>query len=445
MAAMEYDSHIRCCRINQMMDHLAELLRAPKGAFRYQEGTYTSSAMSHKTVSDSSDANAVVISNCDGKAAWRFLANLTLNEAALNIQSNGGVGQFYNYHQSIWHTPETIAYSTYDRLCQRVFIDFEAILGFRFLDITGLSEMTYEGDAAYGSLLFLPSGTAVRPQCDILLSGHKRVLLERSQLKYIRKLLAGTEVPDKCGKDRQGLVFIQEHSGEKYYCAGYISEKNADQFPVRASMKGNGKWTLALAGQDILDIRGSQVRFTRNPIEESRDALKSELHICSESEWTPNDPPCFERYEQFLMTLSRQHHGTSAVFLNFQDKAVADWINNLEVRCRAQRVEPLSVLDLKPDDFRSAAVRGISRIDGCFIVNYVKGTLEFINVIVDGLAVVDGSLASGSRRNSIPCFLANLARACPGARSVAFLFSEDGEVSVVRGSELERQLTARVP
>ena len=67
-------------------------------------------------------------------------------------------------------------------------------------------------------------------------------------------------------------------------------------------------------------------------------------------------------------------------------------------------------------------------------------TLEFINVIVDGQAVVDGSMASGSRRNSIPAFLANLVRDCPGTKAVAFLFSEDGDLSVIRGSDMERQL-----
>lgn len=445
MAVAEYDSHIRCYRINQMLDHLTELLRAPEGMFRYQEGPYISQKMCRIIASDSSNANAVVFTNYGWKVAWRFLINRTLDEAMRNIQPNGNREKFYNYRQSIWHTPETVAYSIYDRLCRRIFIDFEGNFGFRFLDISRLSEMTYEGEVAYGALLFLPNGMAVQPKCSIQLLDYECVLLQHSQLKYIRKLLAGTGISDKREKNRQGLVFLQEGRREKYRCMGYILEKEANQFPIKASIKGNGKWMLALAGQDILEIRDRQVRFPRNSIEESREVLKTELHICSKNEWTPNDPPCFEQYEQFLKTLSQQRHGTSAVFLDLQNETVAKWMNNLEAHRRAQRVEPWSVLNMEFDDAKTVAVSGISRIDGCFIVDYVKGTLEFINVIVDGLAVVDGSLASGSRRNSIPSFLANLLNECSDIKAVAFLFSEDGDLTVVQGSELAHQLHPQIP
>lgn len=446
MTAAEYSSHIRCYRINQMLVQLAELLHAPKGAFRYQEGAYTAQDACHRIVFGSANACAVVSTNCAQKEMWRFLASRTLDEVVRNIQPDWGDGRFYDYSRSTWHTAETLAESIYDRISQSIFVGGEGLFGFRFQDVTDISEMTYEGDTAYGSLLFLPNEAAVPPMRSIQLargSGHEDVLFQRSQLKYIRKLLAGSGMPSRHEQDRQGLVLIQEDNREKYRCIGYISEKDTDQFPVSARINGSGKWILTLAGQDVLQIRDRQVCFLRDPIEESREALKDELQICSKSEQEANGLPCFEQYERFLKALGQQRHGTSAIFLDLQNSAAATWMNNLEMHCRAQRVEPWSVLDL--DDDSAGAVGGISRIDGCFIVDYTKGTLEFINVIVDGQAVVNGSLASGSRRNSIPGFLANLVKECHGIKAVAFLFSEDGDLTVVRGSELDRQLSFQVP
>lgn len=448
MTATEYDSHIRSYRISQMLDQLAELLCAPKDTFRYQEGICAEQDACHRIVSDSAGNCAVVSTNCDQTVAWRFLAGRTLDEVARNIQLARGSGWFYNYSHSTWHTPKSLAESIYDRINARIFVDGEGFFGFRFQDVTDISEMTYEGETAYGSLLFLPNGATAPPICGIKLAHcfeHGVTLFQPSQLKYIRKLLAGAGNPGRHKQDRQGLVFIQEGNNETYRCIGYVPEKDVDQFPVRAHINGHGKWILTLAGQDVVQIKGRQVRFPRNPIEESREALKTELQICSESEQSPNDPPCFERYQQFIEMLGRQHHGTSAIFLDLRNSVVAEHMKNLEMHCRAQRVEPWSVLDMKPDDDRAGAVGGISRIDGCFIVDYTTGTLEFINVIVDGQAVVDGSLASGARRNSIPGFLANLVKKCPDIKAVAFLFSEDGDLTVIRGSELARQLNQKTP
>lgn len=443
MIAAECDSHIRCYRLNQMLDRLAELLDAPNGAFRYQEGVCVQQDACHRIVFRSADNCAVVSTNCEQKAAWRFLAGRTLDGVVWNIQPNRHDGRFYDYSRSTWHTAETLAESIYDRICQSIFVGGEGLFGFRFQDVTDISAMTYEGETAYGSLLFLPSGAAVPPAYSIQLAHgleQRGVPFQRSQLKYIRKLLAGVGKPSRHGQDSQGLVLVQEGRGEKYRCIGYIPEKDADQFPVRARINGHGKWILNLAGQDMLQIKGHQVCFPRDPIEESQEALKAELQIYSKSEQKRNGLPCFEQYKGFLETLGQQRHGTSAIFLDLQNRTAADWMDNLETHCRAQRVEPWSVLDLELDDDRVKAVSGLSRIDGCFIVDYTKGTLEFINVIVDGQAVVSGSLASGSRRNSIPAFLANLVKESSGIKAVAFLFSEDGDLTVVRGSELKRRL-----
>lgn len=436
MTAAEYSSHIRCYRMNQMLAQLAELLHASEGTFQYREGALTPQDACHKIVFSDANACAVVSANCAQKELWRFLASRTLDEVIRNIQSNRSDGRFYNYSHSIWHAPKTLADSIYDRICQRIFLDGESLFGFRFQDVTDISEMTYEGDPAYGSLFFLPYGATASTVGGIKFESgpkHEGILFQHSRLKYIRKLLAGAE-----DASSQGLAFLQKRSGETYRCIGYALDKDVHQFPVRARINGNGKWMLSLAGQDVVQIKDSHVRFPRNPIEESREVLKDELQICSKSEQIANSLPCFEQYKRFLETLGRQRHGTSAIFLDLQNSTAAKWMDNLEAHCRAQRVEPWSVLDL--DDDRAGAVGGISRIDGCFIVDYVKGTLEFVNVIVDGQAVVDGSLASGSRRNSIPGFLANLVKECPDIKAVAFLFSEDGDLTVVRGSELKRQL-----
>lgn len=444
----EYDSRIRCDRINQMLDRLGELLHAPKEAFRYQEGVCAEQDAYHRIVSNLGGGCAVVSANCGQKTAWRFLAGRTLDVVVPNIRLVRGDGRFYNYFHSRWHTPESMAESIHDRISSRIFVDGEGFFGFRFQDVTDISEMTYEGETAYGSLLFLPKGAAVPSVCGITLahgSRHGDVLFQRSQLKYIRKLLAGVGKPSRHKQDRQGLAFIQEDGAERYRCIGYIPEKYADQFPVKARINGHGKWILTLAEQDVLQVKGRQVCFPRNPIEESREALKAELHICSESDPNQNGLPCFEEYQQFIEMLSQQQHGTSAIFLDLRNSVVENRMNTLETHCRAQRVEPWDVLKIKPDDDRAGAVDGISRIDGCFIVDYTTGKLEFINVIVDGQAVVDGSLASGSRRNSIPCFLANLIQECRDIKAVAFLFSEDGDLTVIRGSELARQLDPKVP
>lgn len=440
-----------------MLDQLGELLHAPKGAFGYREGTCTEQDARHRIVYRSSGGCAVIFSNCHQKAEWRALADQVLDEVVPNIQADKiqsarGDGRFYNYSQSVWHTPESLAEAIHDRISRRIFVDGECLFGFRFQDVANLSERTYEGETAYGSLLFLPAGMTPPMGIGIQLTcGEKSrdVLFQPPQLKYVRKLLAGCGKPGGREQDRQALVFVQDEDsgaskehGKKscYRCFGFVPEKEADRFPIRARIHGQGKWILSLSGQDVLQFKNGQVRFIRDPIEESRESLEQELGICLGSQRKPGDSPCFEDYRQFIEVLSRQQHGTSAIFLDLQHPAVAGRMRDLEAHCRAQRVEPWSVLKIEPDDERAGAISGISRIDGCFIVDYTKGTLEFINVIVDGQAVVDGSMASGSRRNSIPAFLANLVRDCPGTKAVAFLFSEDGDLSVIRGSDMERQL-----
>lgn len=446
MTAAEYNDWI-----NKMLNHLAKLLCAPERIFEYQDGICAQEDVFHRIVSNPDGDCAVLSANCDQNVAWRYLTDRTLDEVVKNIQLERKDGRFYDYSRSTWHTSESLAESIYDRINSRIFIDGEGFFGFRFQDVTDISEMTYEGETAYGSLLFLPNGmsknsTALLKDGIKLVQGLKQdaVLFEHSQLKYIRKLLVGVGKSSRHKQDRQGLVFVQKSSREKHRCVGYIPEKKADRFPVKAQINGHGKWILNLAGQDVLQVKGRQVFLPRNPIEESRDALKAELQIYSKSEQQPNGLPSFDQYETFIKMLSRQQHGTSAVFLDMKNIEVARWMNNLENCCRAQRIEPWSVLDMDPDDNRAGAVGGISRIDGCFIVDYPRGELVFVNVIVDGIALVNGSLASGSRRNSIPCFLANLVDKCPDVKAVAFLFSEDGDLTVIRGSELVRQMDQKV-
>ena len=96
MTTAWYDSHIRCYRINQMLDQLGELLHAPKEAFRYQEGVCVGQDAYHRIVSNPGSGCAVVSASCDQKPAWRFLAGRTLDEVALNIQLALGSGWFYS-------------------------------------------------------------------------------------------------------------------------------------------------------------------------------------------------------------------------------------------------------------------------------------------------------------------------------------------------------------
>lgn len=441
MEAAEFDSHVRCDRINQMLVQLAKLLDSPEGAFTYHEGVWAAKDAYHRIDYGSVNACAVISADRDWGAAHRFLTGQALDELASNIWPMRNDGRFYDFNRSTWHTAETLAESIYDRISRRVFIEGENLLGFRFQDVTDVSEMTYEGETAYGSLLFLPHRLkSPRTRGITLLRdlGKEDVLFQRSQLKYIRKLLAGTWAPDREEQDRPALVFCQQSIREEYRCTGYVPERDADLFPIKVHIKGNGRWTLALVGRELLEVRDSKVRFLRDPITESREALESELGLCSESGRKRGDPPSFDQYEPFLNVLRQQRHGTSVIFLDLQNDKVSKWISDLEAHGRAQRIKPLSVLKL--DNGRAGMLGGISRIDGCFIVDYTKGTLEFINVIVDGLAVVDGSLASGARRNSIPACLATLLKKCADLKTVALLFSEDGDLSVVRGSDLKHQL-----
>jgi len=333
-----------------------------------------------------------------------------------------GDAWFYNSERSEEYTPKSLAKVISGRLYDSVSIFYTNALGLDFDTLTAVAEMKYEKDAARGRIVLSSccdsgglSGICTLQRRADNKGAEKSIALNEKNARLIRRLFAGA--------GGGGLLFVQDQKGQYFY-HGYVKEKCLNEMFTIVELDGKGGWTLCLAGQKVFTVKGNRVYLPPFPLM----VMKKELERVLGLEYVDMLPA--------LRVLSEQKHGTSVVFMNLDTEKShgAARMDNL-VKCgRAFMVEPVDLQRKGQNlDFDVAELlKSISRIDGAVIVDYPSRSIRYTNAIVDGKAMPGGRPDAGARHNALYGFIETLKeelKGNPNEKALAFVFSEDGDIS----------------
>ena len=296
-----------------------------------------------------------------------------------------------------------------------------------------LSTMRYEGSPLTGKLVFahgkLPENTAselIVPRIFVE-KNNDSLTFSKDNLRHISKLLAGT------GRDKNALFFCME-DGDRYRCVGYLPEEKAKFFPFQIEINGALNWSFKQFGKN--EFRWLQ----GNPEVYEDHIMAASERLCQYFRLNVGAPGIFKKA---IKAFAEQRHGTSAVFVDLDDKGssvMRDRLENLYQKRRALKVEGL------PLD-RTEELTKLSRMDGAFVVDVGKREVIYLSVIVDGEAVVKGDNSRGARLNSLKNFIKDLRmqskKQGKELRAAALIFSEDGSVDFIsskKGGKLRRSV-----
>lgn len=310
--------------------------------------------------------------------------------------------------------------------------DFRLIYGLDFSLIDSLSAHPYEKESCYGRMLFVSDPSAdLAEHLTVKISAEKGIYLSEKNLKQIRKLLVGAG--SKAGGAGNMLVFQRSMNEGSYEVKGYCQAENNSLSGWQICIQGVQEWSVGYNKTALF-------KFVRNIPQMIHDPVEDALHELVREFPQLDNNSCVK--EQ-IKAADRQSHGTALIYVDFSNAAVAGWINNLLKYERA-----LNVTMNDPGDLEK-----LSAMDGAVIVDVSKsadgGAADVVCVaaIVDGKAVNRGLLDRGARHNSIYTFVSNLAKETspsPGTPSpgvvCALIFSEDGGITVFRGSKIKFEL-----
>lgn len=359
----------------------------------------------------------------------RFLLDMAAKEIGALFQDpslyNGG--WFYDYASHRKHAPRTLARSVYERVCQMTFLQMRSCLGIDLLDISCIAGMAYEKDAAVGSLVFYTGKPAASPEVSQVLPCHAVEFSQENQ-NFIRKQFAGIE-------ERGGLLFVREGTGQgqPYYYCGYVTEKFIKGAFVSVKMESRESWILLIEGKPIFRVKSRDVFMLNDPFERVNREIDAEL-----------GDGIAEKLQPVLRALKRQTHGSSVIFLDMGDSCAREMMENLEQKGRALRVKDIAIHEGGDEslDALETLIKSIARVDGALIWDYQAQQLIYINAIIDGLALLPGERAFGSRHNAVASGIATLAwKDTSGlTKAIAVIFSEDGGISSVSVSHCRQKL-----
>jgi len=322
-------------------------------------------------------------------------------------------------------------------ICREVYKETQRGMQPYQLDIDDLAElcgMTYEKEETGASLAFFP-GEEIPPGTKMLIEledgadcapGGQSVFFDRTHLREIRKLLAGT-ASGAC------LLFTGSADKQKdaYVCRGYASIKSIDP-PVFVKLQGRKGMTIYTNGREWFRMCGARILA---PVDSCRIA---QLEVSKELNLHPED-----QYEGLFQALSRQGKGASVVFVDLSCEMVDKWYRALAGYGRAWKLRECSVINM--DRERQEWICALSRIDGALVVDVHSGNLVYAGVVLDALGITEGRRDRGARGNSILAHVANLALLGGVEQSIAAaVFSEDGAVTSVLGSSYYGDRKARL-
>lgn len=290
------------------------------------------------------------------------------------------------------------------------------LLEIDFEDLISLSEMFYESQASTGSIAFLLNSIDYgNPLINIGLEFKEKIVFSHQNLKYIRKLLAGTGTSNT-------LLFVPDKDGS-YICRGYTKE---GKFPCVITFNGKSSFTVKINGKVLFRIVNRNLNSKQDKLGIFIDDIYSTFGI------NTHDKTC----SKIISKISKQRHGTSIVFV---DESCLKHFENLFNYKRA--VQTIYVDKNTWEMPGNASLEEMSRIDGATVIginssdNVTAASIKYINVIVDVNSIVEAELRYGARHNAIISQIDTLLDKFPKAKIAALIFSESGSIEYVKGSE----------
>ena len=291
------------------------------------------------------------------------------------------------------------------------------LLGIDFEDLISLSEMFYESQASSGSIAFLLNSIddSNKKLINIGLEFKEKIVFSHQNLKYIRKLLAGTGISNT-------LLFVPDEDGS-YICRGYIKKGH---FPCVIVFNGKSSFTVKINGKVLFRIVNRSLNCKQDKLGIYIDDIYDTFGI------NTDDKTCSE----IISKISKQRHGTSIVFV---DESCDKHFKNLFNYKRAVRTSYVAESTWK--QLNNTSLEEMSRIDGAAIIRINSrkrgnvARIEYINVIVDVNSIVEAELQYGARHNAIISQIDTLLDKLPKAKIAALIFSESGSIEYVKGSE----------
>lgn len=330
--------------------------------------------------------------------------------------------------------PSSLAEFYHASLHRWLALSFKRMSGICFETINRLSASPYEGDAAQGVLAFLPllidgEGGPLSKLLRVDFQPKNRPVFSAGYIKQVRKVFAGA------GNGAM-LVVREGNTPQEMRCRGYLNREDALRFPYHAELQGPYQWTLYEGCTPLFNIEFDRCKVYQDPLETAMDMLCQEFRKTS-TEFSP--------VRDALVSVSRQRHGATLLFLDLGDEAVKDRIDKLIKYQRAIAIEPLPLLQC------TELLTGLGRIDGAIVVNISTCAVPYIGTLLDGETAVAGDPARGSRHNSISTLFSSLVAGCrqagrPVPQGAAAIFSEDGGCQVMTISGVAKQMDrGRVP
>lgn len=361
-------------------------------------------------------------------------------------------------------TPQEMAQHVYFAASEEILNRYSSMLGFSMNQIAQLATMAYEKDD------FKPGtqmGFDILPWAwpGLELGEESRgTAFCAENLRTIRKLLSGVK------RDENFLYFRGRKSEDgtyRYFCEGYAQKSVSAAF--RFTFYGGERWGFQVgnASEDLFTVKNRQLLCPAASFRFSLFRLEEEFRNCRcASGFTSGG------LRDFLEALRTQGHGSSVVFAPFHAcPAVRERFEALE---KAERGRSVNRFDGGDPDFYEA-VTELARIDGAFGVDLgiESYRLAYFAMILDGRVRPSGKgwASSGARANSVLTFVRDILweelerisreelkngppvksreELCERLRSkkipiAAIIFSEDGYVTPVLGSDLIAELIGEV-
>lgn len=349
-------------------------------------------------------------------------------------------------------SPWMEAESIYFTACEEIIGSYSGMSGISLSYAALLAEMAYEkSDFESGTQLCFGARHPIAFSAE-LGPGSAGTEFDEQNLRTIRKLLSGVK------GDKNALYFRRRDSGDGtygYFCEGYVKKSTAAAF--RVTFYGGGKWGFrpGNAKSDLLVMKNRQIQCFDAVFHFSLRQLRKEFRGCSRA-FTSGG--CLK----FLKAARGQAHGTSVVIARFSEfPAVKERFDELE---RAGRGRSVNKASSKDRGFYRT-VTDLARIDGALVADIgIKDCrFAYFAMILDGRvgSVGEGWTGFGARANSVLTFVLDLLRSelkraaleelTNGVNSreklirrlrarrfpiAAVIFSEDGYVTPILGSEL---------
>lgn len=332
-------------------------------------------------------------------------------------------GRFFHSRSLVFCEVEEWIKNIYFKNFQdEIIMRYRVGLGLELDLIDLLSMQPYEKERCEGGIAFVEDPKRdVAPFLSVQIQSEEEILFSAEKLKVIRKLLAGA------GKDGYLLFQRSEENNNRYLCKGYCSERRARQLGWSARILNVRKWDFYYKEQPLFRFLNGDPKIIRNDIEDVVKQLKGEFS------------GGFDEKAAYLMleAAAKQTHGTTLIFMDLEDSVSSGWVQRLYDFNRAVGIE------LSASSCPACVIEELSRMDGAILVDMNTMSMRYAATIVDGRAMVSGSLGRGARHNGVKTFISDLVKSDPAenTRIAAAIFSEDGGVTTVCGQEIRKKCT----